>query len=89
MRWIASHRDTLWTAPPEITLSLAAVFNQPGVLLDRDGRQVRTRAEWSPRVPLVARLRNREVPEGADPEAGQGELTADEQAEGRGPRPAW
>lgn len=89
MRWIAAHPGILWKPETKlIRLSLDAVFNQPGVLVDALGRQVRTRAEWSPRIPLVARLRNREVPEGGDPEAGQGELTAAEVAE-RGPRPAW
>lgn len=72
MRFLAQERARIWSLPTLVTLSLDDVLNQPGVLLDSQGQQVRTRLEWSRRPPLVARLRNREVL--GDPEAGQDTL---------------
>lgn len=87
----AAHRNgTLARLPGLVQLDLRDVFNQPGLLLDRTGQPVRGRFEWSPRCPLSARLRNREVVEGGDPELGQGDLTANEVAESAAARrPTW
>jgi hypothetical protein len=74
----------VWKLPGMVTVVLDDVLNQPGLLLDSKGVPVRGRLEWSARRPLSARLRNREVLEGDDPELGQGELTPAEARESVG-----
>ena len=69
MRFLSRNAGNIWKLPNLVTLPLDDVLDQPGVLLDGALNQVRTMREWSRRPPLVARLRNREVP--IDPEEGQ------------------
>jgi hypothetical protein len=83
---LTEQRQEIWRLPNVVTLPLALVLSQPGLLLDAAGQPVRGRFEWSRRTPLAARLRNREI----DPLAGQDELTVDELAEtGSSTKPSW
>jgi len=87
---LAERGSNDWRLPPLMTVDLGEVVNQPGLLIDTAGHQVRGLFEWSGRQPIGARFRNREVPLDGDPEAGQGELTPEEQAENvAGRRPTW
>jgi hypothetical protein len=69
MRFLAKRRAAIWKLPNLVTLSLEEMLEQPGVLLDKDGRPVTTTFEWSRRPGLAARLRNEELP----PEVEDGE----------------
>lgn len=91
MRYLAREdvRASIWTMPPRVTFPQGEVFEQPGVLVDATGVPVRGRWEWSARKPLTARLRNREVAEGGDPELGQDVVTFTEQLEKPGGKPRW
>lgn len=88
MMYLKRHHDQIWKLPRLVTLPTEASFAQPGLLLDATGSPVQGQFEWSRRSPLVARLRNREVPEGVDPEAGQGQMTEAE-LQTRSQRPVW
>jgi len=90
MMLLARKCNEIWKLPNLITFPIDEVIAQPGVLVDATGQQVRSRSEWSPRRPIVARLRNREVPEDKDPEDGQGLVSQDEMLEMRvGTKPVW
>lgn len=90
MLHLAEKRGDVWKLPNLITLPMDDVIEQPGVLVDARGQQVRCRSEWSPRHPLIARLRNREVPDGGDPEEGQNLLThAELQEASASAKPVW
>lgn len=87
MLWLSRNRRPVQEYPAKVVLSVVDVIAQPGMLLDRFGVPIRTRAEWSARKPIAARLRNREV---SDPDQDyQDMLTEDELAEARGARPQW
>lgn len=87
MRFLALNAARIWEVPNLLVLTPDDVMSQPGMLFDITGRPVQGRYEWSPRRPLVARLRNREVPE---PEDDQEILTQEEQDENKvGDLPVW
>lgn len=90
MMHLTEKREELWKLPNLITLPIDDVLKQPGVLIDATGQQVKCRSEWSARRPLVARLRNREVSDGREPEEGQDQMTSTEVMEAvSGTRPRW
>jgi hypothetical protein len=95
MRYLARSevRGAIWALPGLVTLPVADVADQPGVLLDATGARVKGAYEWSARRRQVGggvRLRNREVGEGDDPEEGQDVVTPEESAGSlAGGRPRW
>lgn len=62
MRFLSQHADEIWKLPKLVTLPIADVVDQPGVLLDSNCEQVRCMTDWSRRPPLAVRFRNRDVP---------------------------
>lgn len=90
MAYLCQKRAEIWRLPKLITLPIESVFEQPGVLVDVLGQPVKGRHEWSRRLPLSARLRNRETPIDGDPEEGHDVITADEARESMsGAKPTW
>jgi hypothetical protein len=86
MRNLAINAFEMWTREQLIVIPDEEVIPQPGVLIDMRGKPITKFSEWSPRLPLAARFRNRMSPQDPD---GQNILTEEEinatQAEG----PVW
>jgi hypothetical protein len=91
MCFLAAWKRPFGELPPLVTLSTEEALKQPGLLVDRFGEPVESFSEWCRRgcMPLAARLRNREVAAGGDPEEGQNVLTQVEQQASRLPKPVW